>query len=156
MPTRIIQPTMTGYGLDGLMLPAITFTNGFCTYNCNLCSKVCPTKAIERTSIDDKKVIRIGKAKFTAKHCIMLTDQTDCGACDEHCPTKAISLVPFGNKGLRKPVVNEAYCIGCGACEFICPTTPKAITVEAESVHSAALPPEIEKQEGVTVDDFGF
>ena len=155
-PMRIIQPTITGYGLDGLMFPAIAFKNGFCSYECNRCNQVCPSFALERTTIEEKKVIRIGKARFTPRRCVVTTDGTDCGACDEHCPTKAIRMVPFGNKGLLRPQVDETYCIGCGACEFICPTTPKAIVVLAENIHSVALSPMIEKQEQKKVDDFGF
>ena len=155
-PSRIIQPTITGYGLDGLMLPAITFKNGFCSYNCTRCSEVCPSAAITRTTMEEKKVIRIGKARFTPRRCVVTTDGTDCGACDEHCPTKAIRMVPFGRGNLRRPQVDEAYCIGCGACEFICPTNPKAIVVVAETTHTIALPPKVEKQEQVQIDSFGF
>jgi len=155
-PSRIIRPTVKGYGIDGWMLPALSFKEGFCSYNCNRCSEVCPTGALERTTIEEKKRIRMGVAKFTPKICVVTTDRTDCGACDEHCPTKAIRLVPFGKSGLRRPQVDEAYCIGCGACEFICPTTPKAIVVRAKTVHDAALPPVVEKQERVIADDFGF
>ncbi|MCL1973635.1 MAG: 4Fe-4S binding protein, partial [Bacteroidetes bacterium] len=131
-PTRIIQPTFNGYGLDGWMLPAITYKKGFCTYGCNRCSQVCPTFAIERTSLQEKKLIQIGKAKLTLKHCVVTKDQTDCGACDEHCPTKAVHMVPYGNRGLRRPEVDAALCIGCGGCEYICPATPKAIVVQAQ------------------------
>ncbi|MCL2501593.1 MAG: 4Fe-4S binding protein [Bacteroidales bacterium] len=155
-PTRIIQPTIKGYGLDGWMLPAINFQNGFCTYSCNRCSQVCPTSALERVSLEEKKIIRIGKARLTFRNCVVNTDRTDCGACDEHCPTKAVRMVPWGDTGLRRPQVDVEYCIGCGGCEFICPTTPKAIVVQAQSVHDTALPPPIEKQQRIQVDDFGF
>ncbi|MDR2586077.1 MAG: 4Fe-4S dicluster domain-containing protein [Prevotellaceae bacterium] len=155
-PTRIIQPTFRGYGLDGWMLPAINYQNGFCTYNCNRCSQVCPSLALERVPLEEKKLIRIGKARLTLKHCIALKDQTDCGACDEHCPTKAVHMVPFGTQGLRKPVVDDEYCIGCGGCEYICPATPKAIVVEGLPIHERALPPVVEEQHGIEDIDFGF
>ena len=155
-PTRIIQPEIRGYGFDGWMLPAITYKNGFCTYDCNCCSEVCPTSALERITLQEKKVTRIGKARFFHNRCIVSRDGTDCGACDEHCPTKAVHMEPFGNKGLRRPVVDEAYCIGCGGCEFICPATPKAIMVQALEVHGHAQPPLVEKQEQVEITDFGF
>ena len=155
-PTRIIQPTIKGYGLDGWMLPSISFKNGFCTYNCNRCSQICPTLALERTTLEEKKRIQIGKAKLTLKHCIVIKDQTDCGACDEHCPTKAVHMVPFGDQGLRRPHVDVDHCIGCGGCEFICPATPKAIVVQSSTVHDTALPPIIQEQSKIEVDDFGF
>ena len=155
-PTRIIQPTVQGYGLDGWMLPALSYQKGFCTYGCNRCSQVCPNLAIERTDLEEKKLIQIGKARLTFRHCVVNRDQTDCGACDEHCPTKAVHMVPYGDKGLRRPVVDAEYCIGCGGCEYICPATPKAIVVQALGVHETALPPVILEQQSIKVDDFGF
>jgi len=155
-PMRIINPTSTGYGLDGWMLPTLSFQNGFCSFDCNRCGEVCPSLAIERTTLEEKKLIQIGKARFIPRYCVVTKDQTDCGACDEHCPTKAVHMVPWGDNGLRRPQVDEEHCIGCGACEFICPTSPKAITVQAQVVHGTALPPAVEKQEQIQVDDFGF
>ncbi|MCL2727150.1 MAG: 4Fe-4S binding protein [Bacteroidales bacterium] len=155
-PMRIIKPTATGYGLDGWMLPAISFDRGFCSFDCNRCSEVCPTLAIERTALEEKKLIQIGKARFIPRYCVVTKDRTDCGACDEHCPTKAVYMLPWGDSGLRRPQVDEEHCIGCGACEFICPTSPKAIAVQAQVVHGTALPPVLEKQEQINVDDFGF
>ena len=155
-PMRIIKPTLTGYGLDGLMIPALSFDKGFCSYDCNRCAQVCPSGAIEAITIEEKKLIQIGKADFKPRLCVVTIDRTDCGACDEHCPTKAVRMVPFGDGKLRRPMVDRDRCIGCGACESICPATPKAITVVAQSVHTTALPPTVEKQEQVVVDDFGF
>ena len=155
-PTHIIKPTFTGYGTDGWMLPEITFNRGFCSYDCNRCTQVCPSMALERIPLEEKKLTQIGKAHFIGRHCVVLREGTDCGACDEHCPTKAVHMVPFGNKGLRRPVIDVEQCIGCGACEYICPTSPKAITVQAQAIHTTATPPSINQQEQVQVSDFGF
>jgi len=155
-PSQIIRPSFSGYGMDGLMLPYLDFTQGFCRYDCNLCMQVCPSKALVRTTIEEKKLIQTGKAKFYPKYCVVSRSQTDCGACDEHCPTKAVKMVRRGNKGLSFPVIDEKYCIGCGGCEYICPTTPKAIVVEAQAEHGVALPPPVEKQEAIEAEGFGF
>lgn len=155
-PSRIIHPSFSNYGLDGFMLPYLDYRQGFCRYDCNLCSQVCPSKALKPSTIEEKKVIKTGKARFNPKYCVVLQEHTDCGACDEHCPTKAVHMVPRGSKGLRIPKVDEEFCIGCGGCEYICPATPKAIVVEALSVHGVALPPIIEKQKVIEVSDFGF
>jgi formate hydrogenlyase subunit 6/NADH:ubiquinone oxidoreductase subunit I len=154
---HIIKPTFTGYGTDGWMLPEVTFNRGFCSYDCNRCTQVCPSMALERIPLEEKKLTQIGKAHFIGRNCVVLREGTDCGACDEHCPTKAVHMVPFGNKGLRRPVIDEEQCIGCGACESICPVTPhRAIQVIANTIHQTAeLPPEEESQK-INPVDFGF
>ena len=155
-PSHIIRPTLRGYGLDGLLLPALSYAHGFCNYDCKRCADVCPTKAIMPLSLEEKKRVRIGKAKLHLRRCIVISDGTDCGACDEHCPTKAVHMVPRDDSGLREPVVDIEYCIGCGGCEYICPATPKAIEIHALAVHEIADFPVVEEQKKVEDVGFGF
>lgn len=156
-PNNIIKPATTEYGLDGVLLPVLSFKHHFCSYECNVCSQVCPNNAIIPVEVKDKQLVQIGQTQFTLEKCIVHTDGTDCGACDEHCPTKAITMVPYGDTGLYIPSLEPDLCIGCGACEYICPAVPvKAMIVHASSVHGTAKEPTIDKQEKVKVDDFGF
>ena len=155
-PSHIIRPTLHGYGIDGLMLPALSYEHGFCNYDCKRCAEVCPSKAILPLSLEEKKLVRIGKAKLHLRRCIVITDGTDCGACDEHCPTKAVHMVPTGENSLREPRVEVEYCIGCGGCEFICPATPKAIEIHALGIHETAVMPVAEEQKKVEDVGFGF
>ncbi|BCS97638.1 ferredoxin [Desulfoluna limicola] len=140
-PSQVLQPSWTGYGLSGLMMPSLQPRFGYCHNGCNLCGQVCPTGAIEDISLEEKQVTQLGKAMFVRENCIVVLNRTECGACSEHCPTKAVDMVV--EKGLRVPVVNPDTCIGCGACEHACPTKPfKAIYVEGNRVHVAAKKPE--------------
>ncbi|OQX84532.1 MAG: hypothetical protein B6D63_04295, partial [Candidatus Latescibacteria bacterium 4484_7] len=41
--TNGLQPTLTEAGLEGLWTPILVPRLGYCEYNCNLCSQVCPT-----------------------------------------------------------------------------------------------------------------
>jgi len=155
-PNEIIRPSVMEYGIDGMFLPVISFEHHFCAYDCNICTTVCPNGALLPLKLEEKKQVQLGVARFYIDRCIPNTNGTDCGACDEHCPTKAVSMVPFGD-GLRIPEVNTELCLGCGGCEYICPVQPhKAIIVEPLAVHGVAELPEIEEQEKVEVDDFGF
>lgn len=156
-PNNIIKPATNEYGIDGILLPVLSFKHHFCSYECNICSQVCPNNALQPLEVKDKQLTQIGITQFYLEKCIVHTDGTDCGACDEHCPTKAITMVPYGESGLYIPNLEPELCIGCGACEYICPAVPdKAMVVHALDVHGIAAEPTQDKQEKVKVDDFGF
>ncbi len=155
-PNGIIVPATGEYGLDGLLLPVLSYKEQFCGYECNICSQVCPNGAIKPLKLEEKQLTQIGKAQYTFKNCIVYTDKTDCGACDEHCPTKAITMVPWRDTGLSIPKVNKDICIGCGGCEYICPAKVKAMVVIPNEVQGVAQKPTEDKQKKVKVDEFGF
>lgn len=137
-PTQVLQPSFLEYGITGIMQPRLNNVAGFCNYDCNICSEVCPTGAILPIELEKKKLTQLGVAKFIKENCIVYTQKTECGACSEHCPTKAVHMIPFENN-LVIPEVREEYCIGCGACEYACPVKPyKAIYVEGNAYHKTA------------------
>ena len=109
--------------------PTLDFDRGFCGYTCNVCSKVCPTQAIQAIFLRDKQKLRIGKVKFKREHCVIDTDDVSCGNCAIHCPTKAINMVEELN-GKKYPQVELDKCIGCGSCQYHCPSKPKAMIVQ--------------------------
>lgn len=157
-PTHVIQPSLTQYGLTGFMQPHMDYHAGFCNFECTICMDVCPAGALLPVSLEEKKLIQLGKAVFIKENCVVETDGTDCGACSEHCPTKAVDMIPY-HDGLFIPKVTEDICIGCGACEYACPTKPyKAIFVNGNAVHVNAKKPQ---QEALDMDidyteDFPF
>lgn len=155
-PTKVLQPAFLEYGLAGMMQPFMDFGSGLCTYECTACSEVCPTGAIFRLTIEQKKKTQVGVAKFIQANCIVETHGTDCGACSEHCPTKAVNMVPYKGK-LVIPEVKEDICVGCGACEHACPVSPyKAIFVAGHELHQEAKPPKTKKAEIEIEEDFPF
>jgi MauM/NapG family ferredoxin protein len=128
--TNGLHPTFAEAGLEGLWTPVLVPRLGYCEYNCNLCSQVCPTGAIRPVSVEEKHEIRIGLAFFDTSRCIPYAFGRNCMVCEEHCPTprKAIVFVEEealdaeGNAFiLKKPVVDPDLCIGCGVCEAKCP-----------------------------------
>lgn len=155
-PSQVLQPSFLEYGFTGMLQPRMDYHKSFCNFNCILCSDVCPTGAITKISIEQKKVIQPGKVNFIKDNCIVKTEETECGACSEHCPTKAVKMVPY--KHLRIPEIDQNICVGCGACEFACPVKPyKAIYVEGNPVHLTAQKPVIEKIQEVDPEaDFPF
>ena len=156
-PMQVLQPAALQYGISGIMQPHLNFsTHIFCSYDCNICSTVCPTGALKEMPIEEKKLVQIGIAKFRKDKCIVAVDETDCGACSEHCPTQAVHMVPYKN-GLTIPEVIENLCIGCGGCESICPARPfVAIYVEGNKTQALAIKPIEAEKFNKKIDDFGF
>ncbi len=133
-PTNGLQPAIFESGFSGVWAPHFIFEIGYCEYNCNLCGKVCPTGAIPKLSLAQKKEEKLGLAFIDKKTCLPWAQNKECIVCEEHCPvpTKAIKAyeeVVEGKKLLR-PYVDSSLCIGCGICQNKCPTTPvRAIRV---------------------------
>jgi len=139
-PTQVLQPSFLEYGFDGIFQPRMDYAVSYCNYDCVLCGEVCPSGAIMRLPVEDKKLTQIAKARFIKDVCIVITKKKDCAACAEHCPTKAVRMVPY--EKLRLPEVNNDICVGCGACEHACPVEPRrAILVESNRIHLRAEKP---------------
>lgn len=81
---------------------------GYCKFDCNRCSKVCPAGAIKKITLDEKQNTRIAMAMIKENNC------TKCGACTYDCPMGAILKVD------DKIIVNGSKCIGCGRCAKSC------------------------------------
>ena len=94
----------------------VDYTNGFCDYDCNRCSAICPSGAIKRLTLAEKQKTQIGLAVINEEVCIK------CGLCVMKCPRQAIS-----REDGSFPLVDAGGCIGCGACKAACPV--KAITI---------------------------
>lgn len=115
-PTHVLRPAMLQHGLRGVMKPYLDFTQGFCNFDCNICSTICPEGAILPLQLAEKKQTQIALAEFHRDLCIVQRNHTECGACTEHCPTKAL----YTKEG-KFPAISPVHCIGCGACVSTCP-----------------------------------
>lgn len=94
----------------------VDYTDGFCDYDCNRCSAICPSGAIKRLTLAEKQKTQIGLVVINEEVCIK------CGLCVMKCPRQAIS-----REDGSFPLVDAGGCIGCGACKAACPV--KAITI---------------------------
>jgi len=135
-PNHVLRPSTD---LMHLMMPTMSYEQGYCRPECTRCSEVCPAGAIQKVDKPDKSSIQIGHAVWIKKNCVVLTDEVECGNCARHCPSGAIEMVPLDPDNEESPMIpaiNEAACIGCGACEYVCPSRPfSAIYVEGHEVH---------------------
>jgi polyferredoxin/NAD-dependent dihydropyrimidine dehydrogenase PreA subunit len=133
--TGALYPAVGQAGLAGLYTPLVTPRLGYCEFNCTLCGQVCPTGAIPRLPVEEKRRAVIGKAVLDKNHCLPLARRTNCIVCEEHCPIpqKAIRSELVEERDfqgrpikLQKPYVVEELCNGCGICENVCPLEGKS------------------------------
>ncbi len=126
-PNNALHLALFEAGLESIWSPLLIPRIGNCDYDCNACGQVCPTQAIPRLSLEEKRAAKIGTAVVDFDKCIR------CLLCIKECPVKG-ALVQGevqGRKG-KYPIVNPDLCIGCGTCEFICPVHGEAaIRVQA-------------------------
>ncbi len=102
----------------------IDYTDGFCDYDCHRCSEVCPSGAIERISLAEKRKTQIGVALVDESKCIK------CGLCVMKCPRQIIKREDGGYSQ-----ISADECIGCGACQNACPVDAIAVVpVEKQKV----------------------
>lgn len=110
-PEKIIKKADGQYGAVSL-----DYSKNFCRYDCRACSQVCPSGALKRLSLDEKRRLRIGVAVILSDKCV------NCGACVSACPCGAITIADG-----KTVVIDASKCIGCGACGLACPV--KSITI---------------------------
>jgi len=135
-PSNILVPSMSP---ERFMQPEIRYNDSYCRPECNACSSVCPTGAIQPLTVEEKSSTQIGHAVWHPWLCVPVTDDVSCGNCERHCPTGAISMVDYETtegKTVKVPAVDKEKCIGCGACQALCPARPaSAIRVEGHEIH---------------------
>jgi polyferredoxin/Pyruvate/2-oxoacid:ferredoxin oxidoreductase delta subunit len=130
--TNGLQPTLLEAGLEGMWSPVLVPRVGYCEYSCTLCGQICPTGAIKRLPVEEKRKTVIGLAFINKNRCLPHAFNVNCMVCEEHCPTPKKAIVfeevqkvgPDGNRiTLKLPVVVPELCIGCGICEYKCPVS---------------------------------
>ncbi len=129
-PTSGLQPALLEAGLAGFWTPRLTPRLGYCDYGCNACGQVCPSQAIPRLALEDKRRAVLGLAAVDRNRCLPWAYNTPCIVCEEMCPVpdKAVKLEreQVGEIELHKPYVVADLCIGCGICEQHCPLAGEA------------------------------
>lgn len=96
----------------------LDYMDSYCSFNCHKCSEVCPSGAISRLTLTEKRKTQIGVAHVNEEVCVQ------CGLCVMECPRQIIKKADGGY-----PQISSDECIGCGACKQVCPV--KAITISA-------------------------
>lgn len=133
-PENFLTPSLFETGIEGVWTPVGNANYGYCVYNCTLCSKMCPTGAINELSVEEKKKTVIATAFIDKNRCLPYAYGVECIVCEEHCPTtpKAIYFNKKKKrnykgelKTIKEPMVDPELCIGCGICQYKCPVMDK-------------------------------
>jgi NAD-dependent dihydropyrimidine dehydrogenase PreA subunit len=148
-PTNALQPAAFEGGFEGIGTPKLVPQLGYCDYECNACSQVCPTGAIRPLALAVKKETKIGTAYFNKNKCYPWNENLNCLVCEEHCPTPEKSIKFWDVEVLeqetnrvimvKRPYVVTETCIGCGICEEKCPLKDEPgvrVTARAEDRHA--------------------
>jgi ferredoxin len=131
-PSRIIHPDTGQSGVLGFLSPVVRYKTDYCKQDCNACTAVCPSGALQRLNLEQKNRYVIGKASVDTSLC--LWGVSECHACLAPCPYKAIKVQWDEEAYESFPGVDPAKCNGCGACEAVCPTGDlKAIKVRKKN-----------------------
>jgi ferredoxin-type protein NapF len=122
-PSQVIRPDVSAGGLTGFLAPRLDFTRDYCREDCHGCNRVCPSGAIARLSLAEKRRQIIGLARLDVATCLMVLGR-ECNACVQTCPYQAIAVDSSVDPFSPRPHVDPNRCNGCGACETVCPTRP--------------------------------
>jgi len=145
-PTQGLQPSLFEGGVQNVFTPRLVPRLGYCDYSCNACGEVCPTGAIPRLALEEKRRAPVGLARIDQDRCLPWAYNIPCIVCEEVCPLpdKAILLhqgegrtvaghqrrksqagesgeLLSEGRGIQLPYVVKELCIGCGICEYHCP-----------------------------------
>ena len=133
--------------MESLWSPVVRPELAGCHQDCNFCTEVCPTGAIQPLPLSVKRTVHMGLAKINAHTCLPFRDQdrVECDLCYVECTSAGydaiemrdmeITLDPPPPPGvfsdleleemsrIKVPFVNRDACVGCGICQYRCHTT---------------------------------
>jgi len=143
-PGPVLHPAGLEYGFDAMWTPVAVPSHAGCHQDCNFCTEVCPTGAIQPLDLLVKRKTHMGLAWLNDDTCLPLRnkDRKPCDLCYTECAaagydairmeTISIELDPPPPEGLFSdedleamspfdvPVVDRDLCVGCGICEYRC------------------------------------
>jgi NAD-dependent dihydropyrimidine dehydrogenase PreA subunit len=140
-PGPVLHPAGLDAGLEALWTPIVIPTHAACHPDCNFCTQVCPTGAIQPLSFEEKRRFVMGVAKIDASICLPHCGREDCQLCFDECTAAGYNAIEMKQikleigeieegtvsdmeleamSRIEAPHVIADKCVGCGLCEYRC------------------------------------
>ena len=126
-PTGIIRPSVDVKHPERLLTPEVDFSTAYCLPGCTDCGTVCPSGAIRKFTVREKREHVMGIARIDPARCY-LQEGRECNQCRQSCAYDAIAMRADNSLSPDLPRIIESRCVGCGACQVVCP--PRVIRIE--------------------------
>ncbi len=161
-PGPVLHPDGLIHGIESLWTPVAKPEHAGCHQDCNFCTQVCPTGAIQPLDLLVKRKSHMGLAVINEQTCLPFreNDREDCDICFQECvaagynaiemrpidlPVDRAELESFGFSDgeidemstIKAPFVNTDTCVGCGICTFRC---HEKFVVQEMKLASVAIP----------------
>lgn len=161
-PGPVLHPAGLEHGIESLWTPVAHPEHAGCHQECNFCTQVCPTGAIQPLDLAVKKKTHMGLAVVNTDTCLPFREdgREDCDLCFVECEQAgyhAIQMRPIDlpvdreeleMQGLsdaiidemstiQAPFVDSDRCVGCGICTYRCHTR---YVVQESRLDQAAIP----------------
>jgi len=161
-PGPVLHPAGLELGLESLWTPVAHPEHAGCHQDCNFCTQVCPTGAIQPLDLLLKRKTHMGLAVVNTQTCLPFCeeDREDCNLCFVECEQAgyhAIEMRPIElpvdreeleAQGFSDAVIDEMStilapfvdpdkCVGCGICTYRCHTK---YVVQDQRLEEVAIP----------------
>lgn len=160
-PGPVLHPAGLEHGLEGLWTPIAVPEHAGCHQDCNFCTQVCPTGAIQPLDLLVKREVHMGLAKVNTTTCLPFDEENreDCNLCFVECEQAGYNAIemrpielPVDREEMERqgfsdfditqmsqilaPFVDAEKCTGCGICTYRCHTK---FVVQDERLDEAAI-----------------
>lgn len=146
-PGPVLHAAGLEHGWESLWTPVVRPDHAGCHQDCNFCTQVCPTGAVQPLNIAVKRRVHMGLARIDTDTCLPFRQEgrRDCDLCYFECRQAGydaiemreieIELGPPPPAGMfselellemthiQVPYVSADACVGCGICQYRCHMT---------------------------------
>ena len=161
-PGPVLHPAGLEYGLESMWTPVATPDHAGCHQDCNFCTQVCPTGAIQPLDLLVKRATHMGLAEVNTKTCLPFREdgREDCDLCYQECvdagydaiemnpislpvDREELEMMGFADAEIdematiKAPFVDADKCVGCGICTYRCHTR---YVIQEQRLSEAAIP----------------